>query len=493
MSSPLPAQRPFLPTAVRALPDRRLVAFLPLHIALTTLVMTVALVAIGLRLYDSPDGHAPIAMATGLAGIGLIAYARYFLGLRWLSASVVYLMLFWMFHFGMTFTATLIPSVLTRLEDYEIEWLYWPNVRFAMILGVIGAAGFVFGVGFFAGRSSTAIARPSKRAHDPGLYIGGWLIMLIGIATSVVVVARYVGLEIFSVGYMSFLAMAQSTTLGTALGLSHLGCLLAVCGAGGRLWLKPLAAWGVCIALPTLLLGSRSGAMISLVGFAVVLTHRGVRFRRGLLAAAVLTFFVGIPAIQAFRIVGFANRSAVNWTDVTPLDTFMELGGSLRATKAFVDWIEEGDSYLLGLTYWAPFDRQVLVRVLPFREPIPYEQDERVPQRMMGRREGSFGGSATGEAYYNFGPFGPFMFCACVGALFGWLEKRWVMTPAGCVALGIVMFVFYFHIRGDWLTIPATIAEGLALLACCFISGRLIESRAGRSADGPPQGLAVQG
>ena len=65
----------------------------------------------------------------------------------------------------------------------------------------------------------------------------------------------------------------------------------------------------------------------------------------GLLAA-----LVGIPAIEAFRNVGFANRDSVNWTDVTPVDTLTELGGSLQATMAYVDWIEKGDPYLLGGT-----------------------------------------------------------------------------------------------------------------------------------------------
>jgi hypothetical protein len=235
--------------------------------------------------------------------------------------------------------------------------------------------------------------------------------------------------------------------------------------------------WGICIAIPMLLVGARAGAMISLLGFAVVLTYRGIRFRRGLILTSVLLALFAIPAIEAFRTVGFANRSTVDWTDVAPVDTFLELGGSLQATKAYVDWIESGDRYLFGLSYWAPFDRQLLSRVVPGREVIPYEQDERVPQRLMVQREGALGGSATGEAYYNFGIIGPFLYFAFVGALFGWLERYCTKTSAGCVALGIVMFVFYFNIRGNWLAVPATIAEGLALLAGCLMVGRVVASR----------------
>jgi O-antigen polysaccharide polymerase Wzy len=455
------------------------VAFLPIHIVVTVLVAIASVSAIELRLYESPLSHGPIAIATGLTVFGLIAYARYFVRLSWLSASVVYLLLFWMFHFGMTFTAVLFPDVLLEFEDWQLEWFGWPNVRVGMLLGVIGAAGFVFGSGLLT-------RRPSRNATlrgdtERGLYIGGWLIMLSGIASSWVFVALNVGLTtVFSEGYLSFLALAGSTILGTLMGLANLGCLLAICGARGRDWTKPLAMWGVCQALPVLILGARQGPLIAALGFAVVLSCRGVQFNRAILAVALLAAFVGIPAIAAYRNIGFANRDSVNWTDVTPLDTFTELGGSLQATKAYVDWIERGDPYLLGATYWAPFDRQILTRAIPGREQIPWESDERLPMRLMDEREGPFGGSATGEAYYNFGPLGPFVVLAFVGALFGWLENVALRSASGCVILGVVMFVFFFHIRGDWLPIPASIGQGLIILAGCQFLGHFVLAKGAR-------------
>jgi hypothetical protein len=347
-----------------------------------------------------------------------------------------------------------------------------------MILGLIGATGFVFGVGLFGNRPATRHVEAAENAHDSALYGVGWLVMLAGIAASVVIVAQHGGLAVFSLGYLNFGSVFGPTMLPTTVGLSYLGCLLAVCGAGRRRWVTPLALWGVFIGIPVLLTGSRAAAMIPLVGFAIVLTHRGVRFRRSLLLATVLTSSFVIPAVEAFRLVGFSNRSVVNWTEVTPLDTLLELGGSLRAVKTYVDWIEEGDEYLLGASYWAPIDRQLLVRVVPGREQIPYEQDKRVPARLMESREGAVGASSTGEAYYNFGPVGPFIYFACVGALFGWLERRAAATSYGCAFLGVTMFLFYFNIRGDWLPIPAQVAEALALLGGCYILGRFAPTRA---------------
>jgi hypothetical protein len=303
--------------------------------------------------------------------------------------------------------------------------------------------------------------------------------MLLGLGASMAILVREGGPALFAMSYLDFRsAVLRPTMLQSALDLAQVGCLLTICGAGGRRWLKPFVIWSLCAALPVLLIGLRSQALVPLVTFAVILSLRGVRFPRSLLIAAFLIVSIVIPAVQAFRLVGFGNRSLVNWTEVTPLDTLMELGGSIRSTKAYVDWIESGDPYLLGASYWAPVDRQVLVRVIPGREPIPWDRDERVPVRLMDSREGAVGASATGEAYYNFGPAGPFIFFACVGMLFGWLERKGVRTPYGCAVLGIVMFLFYFNIRGDWLAIPAQLGQYLALLGVCHLLGRLVPVRA---------------
>jgi hypothetical protein len=273
-------------------------------------------------------------------------------------------------------------------------------------------------------------------------------------------------------------AVLGPTMLQTTLDLSQVGCLLAICGAGGRRWLKPLVIWSLCAALPVLLIGLRSQALVPLVTFVVILSLRGIRFPRSLMIVALLSVSIVIPAVQVIRHVGFGNRSLVNWTEVTPLDTLMELGGSIRSTKAYIDWIESGDPYLLGASYWAPFDRQILVRVIPGREPIPFEKDERVPIRLMDSREGAVGASATGEAYYNFGAAGPFIFFGCVGLLFGFLERTGGRTPYACAVLGMVMFLFYFNIRGDWLALPAQFGQFLALLGACHLLGRLTPVRA---------------
>ena len=49
-----------------------------MHIAVTILVALAGLTAIELRLYESPLSYGPVTIVSGLAVLGLIAYARYF-------------------------------------------------------------------------------------------------------------------------------------------------------------------------------------------------------------------------------------------------------------------------------------------------------------------------------------------------------------------------------------------------------------------------------
>jgi hypothetical protein len=406
----------------------------------------------------------------GLGVITLILYLRYALGFAWMSGSAIYLILFWLFHFGLTFVAVFRPELLTAVDERNVLWVASPTVRMAMLLALLGATGFVFGAGLWG-----PCPRPpnsGERWHDPGLYNVGWLVMIGGLGLSFGALSSE-GLGVYAYGYREFRQIVLSSNgLFAYIELSHLGCVLALCGAERNRWRVPLAVWAI-FAVGLLLLGLRNEAMIPLLAFIVVLAHRGVRFNRGLMLAAVFMAMVAMPAIGSFRTVGFANRALVNWTDVAGLDTAAELGGTLRAVKAYVDWIEGGDSLLLGASYWAPLDRHFLSWVVPERERIPIDLDERVPARLMAEREGSVGQAATGEAYYNFGVLGPFIFFAGVGAMFGWLERRAWVTPYRTAMLGVVLFPFYWNIRGQWVGVPAQLAVGVALVALCYLLSRL--------------------
>jgi hypothetical protein len=338
-----------------------------------------------------------------------------------------------------------------------------------MVLGLLGAAGFVAGLALTGGRV-TSIPTAGARDYDPVLYGVGWIVMLVGMTATTFALVAGGGPGVLGLGYMEFRTSLMTVWFQTFLEIAHFGCVLALCGAARNGWIAPLLAWAPLGTL-MLLIGLRTEALVPAVTFTIVLAHRGVHFRRSALLSGVIAAIVVIPLIRTVRDVGVANEAEVNWRAASPLETFTELGSTLRAVKAYVDWIEDGDEYLLGATYWAPFDRQLLTRVVPDREPIPFDEDDRLPERKMGQ-EGAVGLAATGEAFYNFGSAGPFLYFAVVGLLFGWLERRAWKTPYACALLGIAMSTFYFNIRGHWLSVPAQIALAAGLVAFCFLTSR---------------------
>jgi hypothetical protein len=458
---------------------------LPLHLAGVGAVVLASAFVLARGLYEPASSHTGIAIGCGLCVIALIAYTRYGLRLPWLSASVVYLVLFWMFHFGLTFTAAVAPTVLSPFEDWEVAWMYWPNVRLAMILGVIGAAGFVSGLVLTSRQpGTTQVVRP--RDPDPVLYSVGWIVMMAGLGGALFALVAGGGLDILGLGYGEFRTGLLTIWFQTFVDLSQLGCVLALCGAGGNGWVKPLLAWAP-LGVLMLLIGLRGQTLVPAAVFAIVLARRGVHFNRGALVAAVIAATVAIPMIRTVRNVGLANASQVDWRGTSPLETFTELGSTLRAVRAYVDWIEDGDEYLLGATYWAPFDRQVVAHLVPGRTSIPYEDDTRLPERLI-ELEGAIGLSATGEAYYNFGVPGPFLYFAFVGVIIGWLDRRASKSPYHAAALGIVAAVMYFNIRSHWLFVPAQVTLGLGAVAFCYLVGRVLRMRTARLA-GPPYSL----
>ena len=479
------APAPAVPwTEARPAGGRAAALWLLLHFVLMGAVILAAAAAIAFRLYEDARHHQPLAVGTGLIGAALLAHARLVLRQPWMSPAIAYLALFWLFHFGLTFTAAIVPDVLTSSSllqspanwHNDVGWLYWPNVRLSMLLGVIGAAAFLCGVGLTL-HTGAPEAQSASPTRDPVLYGVGWLVLLAASAALFAVLAFGGGLGILTLSYADAGATLFDRAFHTAVDMSHLGCLAALCGAGRRGWRLPLALWFVAVAVPMLLIGLRNEALFPLIAFAVVLTYRQVRLPRAVLAGGLVFLLLAVPAIRATRQVGFSNRAQVQWGDVSPLHTLTEMGGTLRAVKAYVDAIEGGDEYLMGASYWAPFDRQVVVRLMPARERIPYENDQRTPGRLLPYIEGAVGTAATGEAYYNFGVAGPFVFFTAVGLWLGWVERRARTSRYSCALLGISLILLCFNIRGEWLQVPAQAAVGMSLLAFCLVFSRLAGAR----------------
>ena len=189
---------------------------------------------------------------------------------------------------------------------------------------------------------------------------------------------------------------------------------------------------------------------------------------------------VSSPFRQYVRFEGWLRQPRAGQLDRG--DTARHIHGTrwlLQATRAYVDWIERGDPLLLGASYWAPVDRQMLIRVIPGREPIPYDQDEHMPSathgrarrshRRVGHRGGvlQFRGDRTGDLL------------ASVGMLFGLLAAIHCDQPYSSAMLGVTILPLVLqHPRAIGSRCPAQIGEGIAVIGLCYFLGRITFVRA---------------
>jgi oligosaccharide repeat unit polymerase len=434
------------------------------HLFLVISAALIIVLAAAIGIHNRRDMLLPISLLSGLVGIGIILYARYCIGLAWMSISVLFLMQLWLYNFGLTFIAVFVPSVISALK--ENTWYYLPPTRMALLMSLLAMTSYTLGVVIMHKNVRKKISNSSIWPHDSSLYIIGWTIMLLGLLGSLGHTFLMGGFGVLNMGYIAFRERVLNTGLMLFFQGSQIGCLFAICGAGGKRWIKPLLLW--CpVGIFMLLFGLRNEVLIPLIIFSVILVLRGIKFKKRFIWLVLAILFFAIPAIRIFRTVGFGNRGLVSWTEVTPLETFVEVGGSIRAVQAYINWIDEGDDYLYGASYWAPFDRQFLVWVLPWRERVPASLDRRVPSEMMYRREGAVGTSTVGEAYYNFGIFGPLIYFTAIGMLLQWLVDRVRISNYGLAALGCVVLPIYWSIRSQFLMVPLHIFVAFLLLGIC--------------------------
>ena len=334
--------------------------------------------------------------------------------------------------------------------------------------GVCAGVAFVLGVSFAAGKPGLQLPNKYAWPHDVLLYKVGWFFMVLGMSYVGLIILLRGGPAVLTLSYRVFRDNVLSFPLFLqGVQMSAYGCFLAVCGAGGRRWKTPVVTW-IIFGGSLAVVGNRSLLAVPLLGLLVMLTTRGVRFRKIVIGGGVAALMMIMSAIGVIRVVGFSQRGTVNWTSVTPLDTLAEIGGTLRAAYAPISWIQEGDDYLYGGSYWAPIDRHFLRFVL-FRRRVSLEDDPMAVASLTYHREGSVGTSAVGEAYYNFGILGPIIYFGILGRLFGWADRRAPDSPYRLAILCVLMTQFYWNIRGSFLSIPLQTTVGLLIIGLCSL------------------------
>jgi O-antigen polysaccharide polymerase Wzy len=389
-------------------------------------------------------------------------------------ASVVYLVVFGLFHGGLVVQlAVRGPSAL--LDD-DSNWIYGGQLPEAIRLCTLGMVAFTLGVELGAGRR--ALSPPEVGADSTVNAVGrtGVAALLLGAILFALTLVQAGGPGLISGGYETFLEDAgNDTPLSYGTTLIAMGSVLAV-AAGGRArligWLTYLAY--AAVAFP---LGTRGTVLFPLMAMLVVECRRGRRPSWRSTVSGSLAVLVLIGIVRETRTAGFAVVASENVL-AAPLSAIAEMGYSLRPTVAILDWQAEGNPYADGVTLVAvPLRLAERLAGVTSSEP-----DERLFNVKIQDLEGPIGGSPIAEAYYNFGEWGVPFLMSGFGLFIGVLERR-RRTMIADAALGALLFPLVVQVRNSFASVPADI--GLALLLVLLVHIQLALVRQTRHREHP--------
>ena len=398
------------------------------------------------------------ALVGGTGLVLIVTFARSSAG-GWLSPAAAYLSVFWLFHFGFIFTASFASGTIDELPDWARDMILAPETTRSAFLAILFMACVWLGADLSVAGDGAQEDLDSEHRSEPELLRVGWWVIGIGTGLSVFAIAE-LGLGTFFGSYDVFFEQSD-IVLAAILVLANGLFLLLDGGLPVRAVIKTALVTYVPIAALCLVAGSRTAPMFSAVGLAVALRLRGVRFSAAALAIAAVGALVTIGVLQQIRERGIALAVSGGSNQVAEnpvLSGVTEMGGSLRAVSASLQWLE-GRELFHGATYALPFIRSA--EKLSGIEPLPPKDDPRFIAEQISQVYGPIGYSTVAEAYVNFAEWGVAVFALGWGLALGALT-RWTSRQLGLALMGAVLVPMLINIRNSFIFVPGWIFIGVA-------------------------------
>lgn len=425
-----------------------------------------ALLATDLR--ELPDRFVYLggAAVAGAAVTGVAKVSRF--GVY--SYAGVFLVIFSVFHLGLT---TVLGLGLPLSEDFlRIMALYWPDpsaVRHAVISTCVGMCAYAAAV-FAANVRAPRRHEPAlgNAQEDAATAVVGFVLLAGAIAIWIVRILSAGGAQLVVGSYLEFLEQTRDAGLSVLYFAMGLGLVLLA--APGRHRLQGIgyatfAAWSA-VALP---LGLRGEVLFpSAVLVSVVARRRPLPSPRRMIIVTGILLCV-IAAIRQGRQVGLRNLGDAV-LDVAPQNALAEMGGSLWPVAQIIAWTNDGEDFLYGASFVAPFDR-ALYYVLPGWTRLDAQSDDRLSNVMIQRRVAAIGFSPIAEAYRNLGDVAVIAVMALIGAVLAFLERRGNTTGARAKAAAVLLPLLVF-VRNDFTPVPFQVLGGLLLAQGASVWGR---------------------
>lgn len=412
----------------------------------------------------------------GHYGTALAAFAVWRVGRRKpftaLSAPSLYLGALCLFHFGLTSIIALGIEPTQVIEEGTWIWLAYDQAVPAARVALMGVAACAAGM-TAAALTPPRPARPLPGGPDVDRMLGyiGAAMVVVGVTGWAAVLVRSAGPGVFLDSYAGVLDALEGTPISALYLMINVGVpLLAATtwGPGHRFGAAAFAVFSI-LGFPV---GLRGEVLFPLAAVLVVRARRGLRLDLGRLGVVAAILLGAAALTRDVREFGLGNVAQARSISANPLNGVMELGGTLRPVAEVIRWYEEGDDYIWGASYLAPFDRP-LRRIVPGLEYIPAENDDRIMHVLAMQRDvGAIGFSPIAEAYRNFGTLGTVLVMALTGFLVGRLDQL-PRDPTWNAMVGVVFVPILTQVRNSFISLPSAVVIGaLVVLATSWRYGR---------------------
>ena len=409
-------------------------------------------------------------MASLSAVIGLWSVIQFSSKGIW-SAGSIYLLMFTLFHVGLTAAYAVGALEGNAVDDFTYrwtsQWLYRDSTYESVFLSAIGLHSSAIGILLARVRSSsTNSSREALERTSLSILLsvfGSALVVVSTVSWFYLIVSRG-GLGALVGSYGQYQSLVADSTGGFGYIYFFLGVGLAFVAASDDKHMRKTALSVFAIfALFGLPLGLRGEVLFPSLTAAVIFAKKSGKMpstRTTLFFVVAGLFFVSM--IKNIREVGI-QEAATTGAGGSVTAGLVELGGSIRSVSEVVLWRQQGDPLDNGQTYLAPFDR-LSCHFFDHDSCVPAERDYRIMNILVIDRIGPIGFSPVAESYRNFGRLGVVFIMFTIGLLVSCMD-RWSNHRATLALTGIVLIEALINVRNSFIAAPSHVVLGLAILA----------------------------
>lgn len=405
-----------------------------------------------------------------LSGLCIYLNVKYSVRGLW-SASSVFIIIFWCFHFGVILSNAAGLNIASATGNNIFwRWIDSPYYTKAEGMALIGIAAF----SFITMLRSKRVVEEDEESGDlqsspyyRPLRVLAYTLLLGGIGGWFYIMLSMGGVTALFAGYAFYLRFIENysfiSTIYWAIGVG-----LAILGVINdwrkiRIGIFIFLGW----SLIAFVMGLRGEVLYPTCAFLVTYSRQTKLPENAKLFVIPVVLLSLISFVRVYRVDEQVNSDSFN-----PIYGLLELGGSLQTVVIAEEWVHNGtDHFRYGETLLAPFDRLLDKIILANR--AEGDKDLRLMNVAMSERNGPYGFSPIAEGYINLGAIGVIILMMLLSILLNYFDTN----PVGIITdplTGGITFILFTFVRNSFSHIPG---QTLLLAAIIMITYGIFRKR----------------